>query len=344
MKECINYQADESGGLRCNTCEHRCKIEDGNVGICGVRKNVGGKLCLLTYGTAVAAHVDPMEKKPLFHFLPGCKAYSYGTVGCNLHCGNCQNFDISQMFGAKRNLSKYDSLRWGYKMEPETIIEDALANNCSAVAYTYNEPTISVEYMLDTMKLAREAGLKNVWVSNGYMTEETLDAIDCYLDAVNVDIKSFDNDFYRKHCGAGIEPILRNCRTLVRNEIWLEITTLIIPTLSDNIEMLKKIARFIRDELGVFVPWQLSAFAGEISWKMQDISATSLEKIQEAKSMGMREGLKYVYGGNVPDSSMENTLCPKCKKVFIQRTGYEIRRMGSGGVCSNCGEKIEGVF
>jgi len=344
MKECINYSTFESGDIQCNTCEHRCRIKEGRTGICGIRKNTDRKLCLLTYGRAAAAHVDPMEKKPLFHFLPAHSVYSFGTIGCNFRCGNCQNFGISQMFGAKGEVTQYDSLHWGYKMEPETIVREAQANQCAAIAYTYNEPTISMEYMLDTMKLAKKSGLKNVWVSNGYMTDETLDAIEPCLDAINVDIKSLDDKFYRKQCGASLEPVLRACRRLVKKGVWLEVTTLIIPTLSDNEGMLKRIAEFIYDDLGSTVPWHLSAFAGEISWKMKSLPATSLETIRQTYEIGAEIGLSYVYGGNIMESSMQNTYCPRCREVVIRRNGYEIQRRDLGGACPKCGEIIAGVF
>ncbi len=241
MKECINYKNLASSLVQCRTCSHFCKIKEGRIGVCGIRQNFKGKLYLLAYGKAIAANIDPIEKKPLFHFLPGSLSYSVGTIGCNFRCGNCQNFDISQMFGLKGKVEEYEKLSWGYDLSPEKIVEEALENNCQSIAYTYNEPTIWVEYALDTMKLARKKGLKNVWVSNGFMTNETLDSIIPYLDAINVDIKSFDDEFYKSNCGARVKPVLENCKRLVKDKVWIEVTTLIIPTMSDNPEMLKKL-------------------------------------------------------------------------------------------------------
>ncbi|MCX6765939.1 MAG: AmmeMemoRadiSam system radical SAM enzyme [Candidatus Moranbacteria bacterium] len=344
MKKCINYEKLEGDTLQCQTCSHFCRIKEGQVGICGIRQNIKGELFLLAYGRAVAAHVDPVEKKPLFHFLPGTLAYSLGTLGCNFRCGNCQNFDISQMFGHKGQVKKYGRLNWGYSLSPEEIIDEAIKNKCTSVAYTYNEPTIWLEYALDTMKLARKSGLKNIWVSNGFMSSRTLDVIVPYLDAINVDIKSFDDDFYQSNCGAGVAPVLENCKRLAKEKIWLEVTTLVIPTLSDDEKMLRKIAQFVKKELGEFVPWHVSAFSGAISWKLQNLPDTPVEKIKRAYDIGKKEGLKYVYAGNVWDRNLESTYCSKCGELVIERTGYEVTRYDKDGKCPKCGEKIEGIF
>ncbi|MCK5062071.1 AmmeMemoRadiSam system radical SAM enzyme [Candidatus Parcubacteria bacterium] len=340
MKECLNYKKIDPQTLQCQTCNHFCKIKEGRVGICGIRQNIGGKLYLLTYGKAVAAHVDPIEKKPFFHFLPGSFAYSFGTIGCNFRCKNCQNYDISQMFGLKGRVREYNKLNWGYSISPERIVKEALENQCQSIAYTYTEPTVFMEYALNTMKLAKEKGLKNVWVSNGFMSDKTLDKIIPYLDAINIDIKSFNNDFYKSNCGAKVQPILNNCKRLAREKIWLETTTLVIPTLSDNEEMLRQIAGFIKNELGNFVPWHISAFSGEISWKLQNIPDTPIEIIENAYQTGKEEGLKYVYGGNVAGSNTENTYCPKCGSVVIKRDNYHISRQDKKGICARCGENI----
>jgi len=343
MKECLNYKKIDSQTLQCRTCSHFCKIKEGRAGICGIRQNIKGKLYLLAYGKAIAAHIDPVEKKPLFHFFPGSTAYSIGTIGCNFRCGNCQNYDISQMFGFKGRVKDYEKLDWGYDLAPEKIAEEALKNNCASIAYTYNEPTVWLEYALDAMKLARKKGIKNIWVSNGFMSNETLDAVIPYLDAINVDIKSLDDDFYQSNCGARVGPILENCRRLVKENVWTEITTLIIPTMSDDEKMLRKIARFIRNKLGDFVPWHLSAFSGAISWKLRHIPETSINAVKNAVAIGKEEGLKYVYGGNVPDLGLENTYCQKCGGPLIERSGYEITVYNGIGKCE-CGQKIHGIF
>ena len=340
MKECLNYKKIDFQTLQCQTCNHFCKIKNGRVGVCGIRQNIGGKLYLLAYGKAAAAHVDPIEKKPFFHFLPGSIAYSFGTIGCNFRCKNCQNYDISQMFGLKGRVREYSELNWGYSLSPKRIVEDALKNKCKSIAYTYTEPTVFMEYALDTMRLAKEKGLKNVWVSNGFMSDRTLDEIIPYLDAINIDIKSFDNDFYQSNCGARVQPILSNCKRLASEKVWLEITTLVIPTLSDNEKMLRQIAGFIKNELGDLVPWHISSFSGEISWKLQDIPNTPVKTIKNARRIAKEEGLKYVYAGNVPGSDMENTYCPKCDNIVIKRDNYHIERHDKKGSCPKCGESI----
>lgn len=301
-------------------------------------------LNLLTYGKAIALHIDPIEKKPFFHFLPGSYAYSFGTLGCNFRCDNCQNYDISQMFGYKGKVEEYRKFDWGFEMLPEEIVKEAIKNNCKSIAYTYNEPTIFLEYALDTMKLAKEKGLKNVWVSNGYMSREALDSILPWLDAINVDIKSFDDNFYKTNCGARLEPVLENCKYLAQKAVWLEITTLIIPGLSDDEKMLKRIARFIKKELGDFIVWHVSAFSGAISWKLQHLPDTPAKTIKKAHEIGRKEGLKYVYAGNVWNVDLESTKCPGCGKNFIKRIAYDVSECSRSGKCEYCGRKIEGVF
>jgi pyruvate formate lyase activating enzyme len=299
MKECLSYKILDSGLAQCLACHHFCKIAEGTTGICGIRQNINSKLFLLTYGRPAAVNIDPIEKKPLYHFLPGSKTFSLGTLGCNFRCGNCQNFGISQALEQKENRKDLEKINWGRDLSPAEAVRLAKKNNCASIAYTYNEPTIFFEYALDTMKLAQAAGLKNVWVSNGYMSDKTLDLIIPYLDAINVDIKSFDDKFYQTNCGARLEPVLNNCRRLVKEKIWTEITTLVIPILSDDEKMLDCIAGFIKNELGDFVPWHVSAFSGGISWKLHDLPDTTVEKIKRACSIGKEAGLKNVYAGNI---------------------------------------------
>jgi len=257
-KEAVLYKKLAENKVRCEVCNHRCFIDDKKKGICGVRKNEGGKLYSLVYGKAIAENIDPIEKKPFFHFLPGTKSYSIATVGCNFRCRHCQNADISQI--SKERAFKDSDLILGKDLPPEKVVENALNNNCSSIAYTYTEPTIFLEYALDTMKLAKKKGLKNNWVSNGYMTKKTLDLISPYLDAINVDLKGFDEDFYLEVCGAKLAPILENLKIIKRKKIWLEVTTLLIPTKNDSPKELKKIADFIVKELGPETPWHISRF------------------------------------------------------------------------------------
>ncbi len=345
MKECLNYKIIDSETLECHNCNHFCRIKEGKVGICGIRQNRGGKLYLLTYGKAVAANIDPIEKKPLFHFLPGSLAYSFGTLGCNFRCSNCQNYAISQMFGEKGKVKEYSKLNWGLDFSPAKIVEEAKQNDCSSIAATYNEPTVFMEYSLEVMKIAKKEKIYNIWVSNGFMSSETLDIILPYLDAVNIDIKSFQASFYKRYCGAKLTPVLENCKKLAKQKnVWLEVTTLLIPNLSDDLKMLREIARFIKKELGASVPWHLSAFSGEISWKLKNFPPTPLEKIRKAYEIGKEEGLNYVYGGNIEGENIENTYCPKCGTLLVERNEYWATSLMKNDRCPRCGAKIAGVF
>ncbi len=335
MKESYLYKKLKDKKVQCRTCAHRCFISPEKFGICGVRKNIDGILYALNYGRAISLSIDPIEKKPYFHFLPGSHSLSIATVGCNLSCGNCQNWQISQV--VKKDESMLDI---GQNINPEEIVAEAIRSECPSISYTYTEPTIFLEYALDTMKLAREKKIKNSWVTNGFMSNETLDLISSYLDAANVDIKSFDDGFYRKVCGAELSPILENIKKMKTLGIWIEITTLVIPTLSDSDKMLEKIARFIVEELGDGTPWHVSAFSGEISWKMQNIPDTSAKSVNKAYEIGKEAGLKYVYTGNVLGSSHENTYCPNCGEIAVRRIGYSVDRMDLEGKCKKCGESV----
>jgi pyruvate formate lyase activating enzyme len=335
MIESYLYKKLENKKVQCQTCAQRCFVLSEKFGVCGVRKNIDGKLYALNYGKAISESIDPIEKKPLFHYLPGSHTLSVATVGCNLRCGNCQNWQISQTVKTDKKL-----LDVGQNLSCEEIVSDAVKNKCPSISYTYTEPTIFLEYALDAMKLAKEKNIKNIWVTNGFMSEETLELIKPYLDAANVDLKSFDDEFYKKDCGARVEPILKNLKWLKRNNIWIEITTLIIPRFSDNKEMLKNIAEFIFKELGSETPWHISAFYGETSFKMQNLSDTPIEKINQAYNIGKKAGLKYVYAGNIAGSFMENTYCPKCNELLIERIGFYIKRFDRKGRCGKCGDEL----
>ena len=323
MREAILYEKLKDSKVKCGVCNHRCLISDGKKGICGVRKNEGGKLYTLVYGKAIAENIDPIEKKPFFHFMPGSTSLSIATVGCNFRCMHCQNADISQ-----------SDLILGKNLLPEKVIEDTLKNNCPSIAYTYTEPTIFVEYALDTMKLAKKNGIKNIWVSNGYMTKETLDLVGPYLDAINVDLKGFTKKFYQEVCKSKLAPILDNLKEIKKKKIWLEVTTLLIPTKNDSSKDLKSIAEFIAKELGAETPWHISRFFP--AYKMMDLPPTEVETIRKAVEIGRKAGLKYVYSGNIPGDSFEDTYCSKCKEKMIDRTGYSIERFDDKGTCSKC--------
>ncbi len=325
--------------IQCQLCNHYCLIPKNNTGICAVRKNIEDQLYSLVYGKVIAENIDPIEKKPLFHFLPGSLSYSIATVGCNFKCLHCQNADISQ-FPIEEQLKKENFVP-GKKITPEEIVRKAIKAKCKSIAYTYTEPTIYAEFALDCMKMAKKAGLKNIWVSNGYTAKEAWPQILPYLDAINVDLKFFNNETYLKICGAKLQPILDNLKLLKKKKIWLEITTLIIPTLNDSDEELMAIAKFIKNELGAETPWHVSRFFPQ--YKLKDKNPTNEEVIHKAYALGKDAGLKYVYAGNVVSDIHENTYCPKCGQVIIRRTGYDIKRFDKNGNCPKCKEKIANI-
>ncbi len=334
MKESYLYKKLKEKKVQCRTCAHFCVIFSGEKGKCGVRKNKDGKLFSLNHKKAAAMNIDPIEKKPLFHFLPGTPSFSIGAAGCSFSCKNCQNFDISQ--GPKMS----DDIP-GSEVSPEEVIKIAKKNSVPSISYTYTDPLAFLEYALDIMKLAKEEGIKNCFVSHGFMTKETREAIIPYLDAINIDIKSFSEEFYKSNCGARLDPVLETAKTLKNNGIWTEITTLSIPTLSDKEEMLRDIAKFIARELGEETPWHISRFSGDISWKLQDLPPTPLETLERAHRIGKEEGLRYVYLGNTPGHSLEDTYCPECGEMVIERAGFKIERHDKKGTCSSCGEPME---
>jgi pyruvate formate lyase activating enzyme len=327
MHEANFYHAAHDGVLQCDLCRHYCRIRPGGSGICRVRRNVGGKLFTLAYGKAVAQAADPVEKKPLHHFMPGTMTWSLGAPGCNFRCANCQNWEISQML-------PYESIPLTM---PEEIVRNAQLAGCSSISCTYTEPTIFAEYALDIMQLARQAGLRNIWVSNGYFSKNCLDAIRPWLDAINVDLKSMDDAFYRRMCGARLDPVLDSLRQIRRSGIHLEITTLIIPGHTDDPVMLQRLASFIVRDLGAETPWHLTAFWPEISWKMQETPPTSAQAIEMAWEAGRKAGLYYIYAG----SAHSDTLCAQCGTKLIARTAtpfsnYRIERFDAGGRCPAC--------
>ncbi len=330
MKEAYLYEKLKNHNVRCLNCSHYCHLSPDQKGICGVRQNIDGKLYSLNYGQVVALNIDPIEKKPLFHFLPGSLSLSLAAIGCNFKCLACQNWEISQ---AEELTAK---VNWGEDITPEEIVKIALKNNIPSISYTYTEPTVFLEYALDTMKLAKEKGLKNIWVSNGYMSPEALELISPYLDATNIDLKGFNLAFYRKNCSATLEPVLNNLIAIKKKKIWLEITTLVIPGLNDDEESLKGIAQFIAQKLGRNTPWHISQFSGTISWKLQYIEDTPVETLEKAYQLGRQAGLHYVYIGNVLGEEHENTYCPKCGTLVIGRQGYYITRKDIDGHCPSC--------
>jgi pyruvate formate lyase activating enzyme len=276
----------------CRLCAHRCRIGAGKAGVCGVRVNDGGTLRALTYGRAVAVNVDPIEKKPLYHFLPSTETFSVAAAGCNFRCDFCQNSSISQVSELRGGVDRY-----GDVLMPEEIVRQARRYKCESVSFTYTEPTVFFEYALDTMRIAKEAGLKTIFVSNGYMTPECLEAAGPYLDACNIDLKSFRDDFYRKRCGASLQPVLESLKAIYAKGIWLEVTTLVIADENDSEEELAAIAEFIRGELGPEVPWHVSRFFPR--YRMSEHSPTSVSAVIRAADAGRAAGLRHVYAGNV---------------------------------------------
>lgn len=336
MPEALLYQKLSDNKVKCRLCNHFCLILENQLGICSVRQNINGKLYSLNYGKLITEAVDPIEKKPLFHFLPASLTYSIATVGCNLRCDNCQNWQISQIASRKSPVANRETALSGYEVTAEEVVTKAKENNCQSIAYTYTEPTIFTEFALDCMKLARIAGLKNVWVSNGYMSNQCLELILPYLDAINVDLKFFSDKYYLKNCGCHLNPILENLKYLYKNKIHLEITTLLIPGLTDQENQPGQIAEFIKNELSTEVPWHLSRFSPEVSYKMQNHETTPDKLINEVYEAGKKAGLNFIYVGNVYGDDRENTYCPKCEKLNIERVGYQIKRFDRQGKCFNC--------
>lgn len=334
--ECLLYKKLDRQNVQCLTCSQRCVVAPRRRGVCGVRENQSGRLYLLVYGKAVSENIDPIEKKPLFHFMPGTMSLSIATAGCNLRCLNCQNSDISQ--ASKEGYFFNSKIIPGKHLPPEKVVSDAKDGGCPSISYTYTEPTIFLEYALDCMRLAKKEKLKNVWVSNGYQTEETIKLIAPYLDAANIDLKAFSDESYLKNCGARLQPVLDNLVLMKKLGIWLEIATLVIPGFNDSDEELEDMARFIAKKLDKETPWHISKFYPAYRLPAPE---TPIETIHKACRIGKKAGLKYVYAGNLPGDEYENTRCPKCKELVIDRLGYEIERLDKNGRCPKCGNDLK---
>jgi len=329
----------DDGRILCEACNQHCKLGEGEYGVCGVRKVENGQLQLLTYGLAAAVNVDPVEKKPMFHFLPNTKAFSVGTVGCNFSCAFCQNADISQY------PKEHDHQIVGQPLSPEKIVEMAKAYGCDSVAYTYNEPVIFFEYTYDTAKLAHEAGLKNIYVTSGFETHKAIDTLLPYLDGMNIDIKAFTEEFYHDICGAKLKPVLDTVKYAHEKGIWIEVTTLLIPGKNDSNEEIREVARFLAD-LDPNIPWHVSAFYPQ--YKMLDVPPTPPSTLIRAYNIGKEEGLNFVYIGNYDDEDRESTYCPNCGFKVINRSGHIGQfvqdHLTDEGDCPQCGTHIPGVW
>jgi pyruvate formate lyase activating enzyme len=334
MKEALLYKKPGDGSVQCLLCAHNCKIAAGKFGICGVRQNIDGELFTHAYGSVIAAHVDPIEKKPFYHFLPGSTSFSVATIGCNFRCSFCQNWQISQQNFAAGGDS-------GEELSPKEIVSLALKNKCRSISYTYTEPTIFFEYAFETAKLARAKGLYNNFVTNGFMSAECLKMIRPYLDAANVDLKFFRDESYLKICKGRLQPVLDSIRLMRELGIWVEVTTLVVPAENDSEEELSSIAGFIAG-VDKNIPWHVSRFHPD--YNFTDHPATPEETLKKALESGRRAGLNYIYAGNVWGWG-NDTLCPSCKKLLIKREFLSILEYNvKQGKCSFCGEILAGVF
>lgn len=311
-KEVLTY--DKVGeNLNCKVCERKCIIREGNTGFCNMRANIRGKLCALNYGAASSVAVDPIEKKPLFHFYPGSTVFSLGSVGCNFRCKHCQNWNISQA-----NLDEIPTR----EILPEEAIRLTKQYGCKSIAWTYNEPTMWFEYTYDSAKLAKKEDIATVYVTNGYMSEESFDLIKPYLDAANIDLKGMSDKFYRDLCQARLQPVLDNIKRFYDNGTHIEITNLIIPSYNDSKEDIKALVKFMVEETGLEVPLHFTRFFPY--YELGQLPPTPVESLRRAYNIAKEAGMKYVYIGNVSTGGEESTLCPECGKVLIQRNGFEI--------------------
>lgn len=334
IKEAMFWEKLDEKRVHCHLCAHECRIPESKFGICGVRQNIRGVLHTMVYAEVIAANIDPIEKKPLYHFLPGSRSYSIATIGCNFKCGFCQNWQISQA-----------SIKEGpavsrHQVMPEQVVETARKNNCSSISYTYTEPTIFFEYAYDTARLAKKAGLSNVFVTNGYMTRQALETIKPYLDAANVDLKSFREDSYKKNCKARLQPVLDTIAAMKELDIWLEVTTLVIPGENDSDAELGQIAEFLA-RIDLNIPWHISRFHPD--YEFHDHMDTPIETLKRAREIGQRAGLRYIYLGNVLEGA--NTNCYQCRELVADRRYMGLNKLHlENGRCPSCGATINGVW
>lgn len=333
-KEARLWKKLDNQKVHCYLCAHECKILESKFGVCGVRQNVQGVLNTMVYGDLIAANIDPIEKKPLYHFLPGSRTYSIATIGCNFKCGFCQNWQISQVS------AKEGHGHTRREVLPRQVVEEAVKNNCRSISYTYTEPTIFFEFAFDTAQMAKEAGLYNVFVTNGYMTRQALETIQPYLTAANVDLKSFSDASYKKNCKARLQPVLDTISAMKSLGVWVEVTTLVIPGENDSAKELKQIAEFLAG-VDCMIPWHISRFHPD--YEFTDHQATPLETLRKAEEIGREAGLYHIYVGNVPEGA--NTFCHQCRKPVIERHYMGLNKQHlQDGRCPFCGAEISGVW
>lgn len=334
MIKALLAEPGESGQVTCHLCAHECRIAEGRTGVCRVRKNINGELFSLNADRVVAANIDPIEKKPMFHFLPGSQSFSVAAMGCNFSCRFCQNHSISMV--------NEESAILGDKISPEQLVTLARKNRTQSISYTYTEPTVFFELVLETARLARAAGIKNVLVSNGFMTRQALDLLGPFLDGANIDLKSFNDDFYKKYCSARLQPVLQTISSMKAMGIWVEVTTLLIPGLNDDRLEIEDLLTFLRD-LDANIPWHISRFFP--NYRLLDIPPTEAGAIHGFLQLAVEKGLKFTYGGNLADSRWSNTRCPQCQKTLIERSGYHIENLGlQAGDCRFCGAAVPGIW
>ncbi len=321
-------------GVKCQICPNFCTIREGEPGNCRSRMNINGKLVSIAYGNPCAVHTDPIEKKPLFNFLPGSKAYSIATAGCNLACLNCQNWEISQV--SPRETRNYDLM-------PAKVVDEAIKNKCASIAYTYSEPVTFFEYTYDTSKLARAKGIKNIIVSAGYINEAPLRELSKYIDAANIDLKSFSDEIYARLNGGSLQPVLNSLKILKEMNVWLEITNLIVPNWTDNLNMIEQMCKWLMVNGFADTPLHFSRFHPQ--YKLTQLPATPVNTLIKAREIALKAGLKYVYIGNVPGTQAENTFCPKCGKVVVERKGFSIITNNIiSSRCKFCNSPVAGVW
>jgi pyruvate formate lyase activating enzyme len=335
MKEALFYEKLQNSRVKCTLCPHYCRLTNGKIGICGVRQNQDGILYTLVYEKAIATHVDPIEKKPLFHVYPGSRSFSLATVGCNFTCDFCQNHDISQMPRDSGHIA-------GEPFPALRVVRAAQETRCKTIACTYTEPVVFFEYAYDIAKLASRTDILTVFVTNGFVTQEPLEYIAPYLSAANVDLKGWDETFYRKVVGGDLRGVLNALKVMKKLGIWVEITTLVVPGFVDDENDLREIALFIKNELGPETPWHISRFYPR--YKCLDVPVTSVQTLRRAREIGMEVGLRYVYSGNVPGDVGENTFCYNCSEMLIERYGFQIMKNRiQSGKCPKCGVTIDGI-
>lgn len=334
MKPALLYERLADNKIKCQLCPHNCLVDDGQSGICRVRKNLGGDFFSLNFHKVAATHMDPIEKKPLYHFLPSSPSFSMATMGCNLSCRFCQNNSLSMVINEHH--------LFGKEIAPEQLVDMALKEKASSISYTYSEPTIYFELMLETAKIAKDKGLKNVMVSNGFMSEKALELIAPYMDAANIDLKAYSDEFYRKFCGARLQPVLETIKNMHKMKIWIEVTTLLIPGLNTDKDQLKELISFIL-EVDAHIPWHVSRFFPQ--HKMKDMPITATDTIYLALEKGKEMGLKHLYGGNMAPDQWSDTYCTRCQSVLVERSGYTtVIKDLSGGKCGQCQTPIAGVW